>query len=107
MSFESEEKLLEFYRKDLNYLKLKNGELGGNLIYKYKSKSLTEAKLGWIDYLAEQLFENIHKILKKINLEKIKKEIEEIRIFTIFKLEGFWSISQKSPLSNMNSIMIC
>ena len=85
----------------------KKGKVGGNLIYKYKSKSLTEAKLGWIDYLAEQLFENIQENSKEINLEKIKKEIEEIRIFTIFKLEGLLEHKSKDPLSNMNSIMIC
>ena len=36
--WESEEELLNFYRKEKNYLRLKNGELGGNLIYKYKPK---------------------------------------------------------------------
>ena len=35
----TEEKLTEFYKQDENYKKLINGEVGGNLIYKYKSKA--------------------------------------------------------------------
>ena len=97
--WESEQELTNFYKKNDNYELLKKGKVGGNLIYKYKSKSLTEAKLGWIDYLAEQLFENIQENSKEINLEKIKKEIEEIRIFTIFKLEGL--LEHKSKVASI------
>ena len=35
----TEDELLQHYRKDENYQKLKRGEVGGNLIYKYKSKN--------------------------------------------------------------------
>ena len=86
--WESEKDLTNFYKEEKNYRLLKQGKVGGNLIYKYKSKSLTEAKLGWINYLADQLFKNIKVQFPGINLEKVKDEIEEIRIFTKFKLEG-------------------
>ena len=55
--WESEEALVAHYRKDENYAKLMRGEAGGNLIYKYKSKSLAFTMPEWIDFLAVQLRE--------------------------------------------------
>ena len=38
--WDTEEELLSHYNIKENYEKLKRGEVGGNLIYKYKSKHL-------------------------------------------------------------------
>jgi len=87
--WDSEEELLKFYKKEENYLKLKNGEVGGNLIYKYKSRNLVENNSDWIDLFENQLFEEI--IKKNQNLKDkdiIKKELKEISQFCKSKTNG-------------------
>ena len=87
--WESEEELLNFYRKEKNYLRLKNGELGGNLIYKYKSRNLVENNNDWIDFFENQLFNEIIKNNKNINSSDIiKKELKEISQFCKLKTNG-------------------
>ena len=82
--------MIDFYKLEKNYKLLKEGKVGGNLIYKYKSKSLTEAKTGWIEFIAEQLFNYLKGEIKEINVKKIKNEINEIKMFTSCKLEGLF-----------------
>jgi hypothetical protein len=53
--WDSEAELVRHYSKEENYQSLVNGEVGGNLIFKYKAKSLVFAIQQWIDYLAVQL----------------------------------------------------
>ena len=81
--WDSEKELLNHYRKEENYNKLKNGEVGGNLIYKYKSKGLVEAGSEWIDYFERQVYKAvINKHNNISNLEIIKSEIKEIKVLT-------------------------
>jgi radical SAM superfamily enzyme YgiQ (UPF0313 family) len=49
----SEEELIRFYRKDDNYNKLYTGQVGGNLIYKYKAMSLTQGAKGWAKHIGK------------------------------------------------------
>ena len=86
--WESEEELIKFYEKDENYKLLKEGKVGGNLIYKYKSKSLTEAKLGWIEFIADQLLKYIIQENPGVNPSVLSREIEEIKVFTTLKMES-------------------
>ena len=87
--WDSEENLIAHYKKDTNYLKLKNGEVGGNLIYKYKSKSLVESGSDWIDYLEQQIFKLIIEKKKKISsTEIIKSELSEIKNFCKLKINA-------------------
>ena len=51
--WDSEEDLVAHYRDDENYGRLFRGEVGGNLIYKYKSMSLAFAAEPWIFFLAD------------------------------------------------------
>ena len=60
--WDSDAEMVEHYREEENYQRLKRGEVGGNLIYKYKSLGLVTAIPAWIDFLAD--------ILKKIVAEK-------------------------------------
>ena len=84
--------LLEHYRNDKNYLKLKNGEVGGNLIYKYKSKNLVENSSAWLDFFEKELYKAIlEKQNNIINLDQIKSEIEEISKFCKLKLHGLFN----------------
>ena len=87
--WDGEEELLNHYRKEQNYNKLKNGEVGGNLIYKYKSKGLVEASSEWIDYFERQVYKAVISKHNNIsNLEIIKLEIKEIANFCRAKIHG-------------------
>jgi hypothetical protein len=87
--WDSEEELLKFYKKEENYLKLRNGEVGGNLIYKYKSRNLVENNSDWIDLFENQLFEEIIKKNQNLkNKDIIKKELKEISQFCKLKTNG-------------------
>ena len=86
--WESEKDLVKFYREEKNYKLLKEGKRGGNLIFKYKSKSLTEAKAGWIDFISQQLVKYIKNNFQDINLDKLESEVYEIKTFITLKLES-------------------
>ena len=49
----SEEEIVDFYSKDENYSKLFTGEVGGNLIYKYKAMSLRQGAEGWVTHIGK------------------------------------------------------
>tara|TARA_A100001015_G_scaffold124071_1_gene137514 strand:+ start:241 stop:2376 length:2136 start_codon:yes stop_codon:yes gene_type:complete len=96
----SEEELVSFYKKDENYKKLKEGKVGGNLIYKYKSKNLVEAGKDWIDFFEGQVFQIVKKMnFDQVSLNEIKNELFEISKFCKFKLNGLLNIK-----SNTDSI---
>ena len=55
--WDSEAALIAHYREDANYEKLTRGEVGGNLIYKYKAKSIAFSAPAWIAFLRDVLEE--------------------------------------------------
>ena len=85
----TEEELLNHYNIKENYEKLKRGEVGGNLIYKYKSKTLVEAGLDWINFFEKQVYSAITDAHKNIaDLNTIKLELSEIANFCRSKIHG-------------------
>ena len=87
--WDRENELIAHYKKDENYELLKQGKVGGNLIYKYKARSIVLSKNEWIDYMQD--------VLKAVVLEKkgelfynedIKTQINEIGFFCRYKLNG-------------------
>ena len=87
--WDTEEELLSHYKIKENYEKLKRGEVGGNLIYKYKSKTLVEAGLDWIDFFEKQVYLAITDSHKNIaDLNAIKLELSEIANFCRSKIHG-------------------
>ena len=82
---------------------MKRGEVGGNLIYKYKSYNIVKCGLSWIDFIEDQLFNAIKN--KQPNLKsfkEIKSEISEIAKFCKSKISGLLDIdSDLSPISSM------
>ena len=100
--WDSEKDLLNHYRKDKNFQLLKEGKVGGNLIYKYKARSLDYTRNEWIEYLQDQLcdlaFEKYQDIYNK---ENVKHQIEELGLFCKLKLNGFLDGNLKSfPKTN-------
>ena len=87
--WDSEKELLEFYNKDENFSKLKRGDVGGNLIYKYKSKSLLRASHSWISFLKDQVLKAVLAKQKEIKSEKlIRDEVNEIASFCSLKIDA-------------------
>lgn len=89
--WDTEEDLLNYYNKDENFARLKKGQVGGNLIYKYKSKTLVEAGLSWIEFMTSQVFNAVidkHKNIKSVEL--IKSELLEISNFCKLKINGLF-----------------
>ena len=91
--WDSEEELLNYYRKEENYLKLKQGEVGGNLIYKYKSKSLLTAKSEWIQFIEKQILKLVdNQINFYIETNELKKQLSNISKFCNAKLDGLFDL---------------
>jgi radical SAM superfamily enzyme YgiQ (UPF0313 family) len=100
--WDSEEELLDHYRKDKNYNLLKEGKVGGNLIYKYKSQSLVYQKDQWIEYMKLKLKEIAQTKFGDLYRENdIDTQIDELSLFCKYKLSGVLdgqlnSMSQKN-----------
>jgi len=60
--FDTQAEILEFYSKDENYLKLKEGIIGENLLAKYSSRSLM---------MLDEIFDSIYTVLKLNFKEKL------------------------------------
>jgi radical SAM superfamily enzyme YgiQ (UPF0313 family) len=87
--WDSDEKLVEFYRLDENYERLSRGEAGGNLLQKYKSMSLAFANRDWIDFISEVILDVVRE--KSSDPEVISKaeaQIAALREFCLRKLDG-------------------
>ena len=87
--WDTEEDLINFYKKDENYEKLNRGEVGGNLIYKYKSKCLLKSGPSCIKFLEEQILKLVLSKQKDlISHDLIKSEISEIAQFCNLKINS-------------------
>ncbi len=90
--WDSEADLVAYYREDENYGKLMRGEVGGNLIYKYKSLSLVAAEQ-WTAFLAEVCREIIDERLKDpAAIAEAKAEIDWLVKFCRKKLAGLLDV---------------
>ncbi|HNX68454.1 MAG TPA: B12-binding domain-containing radical SAM protein [Candidatus Omnitrophota bacterium] len=102
--WDSEEDLIEFFMRDENYEKLLRGELGGNLIYKYKSLGLALAAGLW----AEHIGNTIKKIVSerpphKKMIEQLHQEIDTLVSFEKNRLAGcIDSEADTSPISMLS-----
>tara|TARA_B110001452_G_scaffold227409_1_gene202299 strand:- start:47 stop:2179 length:2133 start_codon:yes stop_codon:yes gene_type:complete len=85
--WETEEKLIKFYKIEKNYEMLKQGKIGGNLIYKYKVKGLVETLDQWIAYISQELL-NMCEKKASISNSDLKDEIDNIAKFCKTKLTG-------------------
>jgi len=87
--WDSEEELTNFYNKEENYNKLKRGEVGGNLIYKYKSMGLLTASSSLTLFLRNQILKIVTSKQKEIkSLDIIKSELKEISDFCNLKINA-------------------
>jgi len=98
--WDSEEQLLNYYKIEENYQKLKRGEVGGNLIYKYKSLNIVKCATAWVDFFEKQLFKAIKEKQPEMkSFTELKSEISDIANFSRLKLNGLFDVN-----SNTNPI---
>lgn len=86
--WDNEKDLVNFYKNEENYKLLKDGKVGGNLIYKYKSISITKRKNDWIVFLKESVNKMIIQKNPQISDNQIIEELNSISIFVKNKLLG-------------------
>lgn len=76
--WDSEQDLIEHYRRDENYGRLVRGVVGGNLIYKYKAVSIAVHHQAWVDFIASMCLQIAHEKTK--NAQNYKNRAGEIQI---------------------------
>ena len=96
--WDSEEALLEYYRTDEAYHKLLKGEVGGNLIYKYKAIGLSSHIKDWIAFIKQVCTDSVPN-----TIESFKEEIDSLGEFTQNKLSGLLDINNDTRPRYMES----
>ena len=100
--WDTEEEMISFYSKDENYQKVINGEIGGNLIYKYKSINLVEAIREWSQFISILIKE---KILENKSIAVTQEQInDEINTITEFHKNKTWEFLNGDSKENQQSI---
>ena len=102
--WDSAEELVAHYQSDEHFEKLRNGDVGGNLIYKYKALSIVFAVDGWISVLS-----NVCKQIAREELEDpeaVRREEETIDVLSTFcrmKLAGILNVEEDAAPIEMES----
>ena len=102
--WDSEEELVSYYKKEENYQKLLNGEIGGNVIYKHKAISLSYCSGEWVDYLKQICIVIVHEKEKDPELlEKAQEELKQISDFVKNRLHGVLQVEADTSPREMES----
>ena len=98
--WDSEEELVAYYRQDENYSKLFSGEVGGNLIYKYKAMSLSSGAEGWVEHVGMVVRKIVLELIQdEKSLGNVEKEIELLIAYEKNRLAGVLDAqAELSPL---------
>jgi len=86
--WDNAEDMIAFYTQDKTYEALSRGELGGNVIYKYKAMSLAFAPEGWVDFLYDTCIDIVRRKLGAQELMKAEEQLAVLRQFVKYKLCG-------------------
>jgi hypothetical protein len=87
--WETEEQLVEFYSNRENYKKLIAGEVGGNLIYKYKATSLAHHSSGWVEFMRVQALNWLNDTDGNFHSRgETVEEIATVSTYSALRLEG-------------------
>ncbi len=92
------DRLVSHYREKKNYQRLLRGDVGGNLIHKYKARSMAFETDGWIAYLSEILLDLARQVLGD-DIEEAERQIDTLARFCRYKLNGIVSESFTEVLS--------
>lgn len=92
--WDTAEDLIQHYQQENNYKRLINGEVGGNLIYKYKSIGVARAAREWIEYLTQESRKvALQSLSAKENTDEVESEIHCIGDFCQNKSHGLLDAS--------------
>ena len=86
----SEEELLRHYAQPENYQKLVRGEAGGNVLFKHKTRMMSEAGEEWI----HAVFAATRRMLKPETAE----ELADLERFTLCSVAGAFNLQETQPL---------
>jgi radical SAM superfamily enzyme YgiQ (UPF0313 family) len=98
----SEKELVDYYEREENYQKLLAGEVGGNLIYKYKAMSIAYHSDEWVDFLECEARNMIKQA--KYSAKECDRLIEELGVVCMFsrlRLSGVLSSQADTTLIRM------
>ena len=102
--WDSEEELVEHYKKDENYKSLLEGKVGGNVIYKHKAMSLSYCPDEWIKFLKQICHDVILDKEPDAEARKIAiKELEQISTFATNRLHGTLQVDADTSPRHMES----
>jgi hypothetical protein len=102
--WDDEDELLEHYAEPANLKHLIDGEIGGNLIYKYKSMSITSAANAWIEFLAKLCHEiAADRSQSPSEIEIASREIQMLSEFCQNKLDGLLTATGDAAVLEMVS----
>jgi len=91
--WESAEELVAHYQRDENYERLCNGDVGGNVIFKYKAMSIVFAADGWISFLSKVCKEIAGEELEDASaLQQEEERIDILSTFCRMKLAGILNL---------------
>ena len=96
--WDSEEELIAHYQNEEEYGRLHRGEVGGNLIYKYKTLGIGLTVGSWIDYITDTLHEIIGEKVDTTDQPRAKEQLGLLAEFCQSKLAGLLA-----PDSNLGS----
>ena len=87
--FDTEADLIRFYREPANYTRLVRGEIGGNVLYKHKTRLLTQHREVWMRHIAQVATELLlAQPEAAARAERIERELEEVARYLRHKFHG-------------------
>ncbi len=87
--FDTEADLIRFYRDPDNYARLVRGEVGGNVIFRHKTRLLTQHRDVWMRYITQIASELVLSQPECASqAERIQRELEEVLRYLTHKFHG-------------------
>ncbi len=86
--WDTSEEMTRFYSQKKNYEALARGDIGGNVIYKYKAMSLAYAADDWADFLSDTCLEIAKEHLSPSDFAKASDELRMLSQYVKHKLKG-------------------
>ena len=80
--WESEEKLVNYYKVEKNYKQLLAGKAGNNLLGKYCALALSEGFSDWLNVASQSAEENILQNCLNGEKQKVKDMVQDVRLYS-------------------------
>lgn len=102
--WDSDEELMAWFERDENYARLVRGEVGGNLIYKYKAMSLAFHSDEWVEFLSSIIRQLVQEIRPQLDATKqLERELGLLVTYVKNKLAGILNCEGDEEPRSMES----